>query len=99
MIPERSELAEGIFFNRISVDKFKTSRFSISFVTPLVDEARAAKVALLSTVLRQGTCTYKTPAALSRRQEELYSAILSSVVTKIGDYQLLHSRNIWTNSW
>ena len=89
MIPERSELAEGIFFNRISVDKFKTSRFSISFVTPLVDEARAAKVALLSTVLRQGTVTYKTPAALSRRQEELYSAILSSIVTKIGDYQLL----------
>lgn len=89
MIPERKELSAGIFFNRIPVDKFKTSRFSISFVTPLVDDDKAAKVALLSTVLRQGTCTYKTPAALSRRQEELYSAILSSIVTKIGDYQLL----------
>ena len=89
MIPERRELSTGIFFNRIPVDKFKTSRFSISFVTPLVDDDKAAKIALLSTVLRQGTYTYKTPAALSRRQEELYSAILSSIVTKIGDYQLL----------
>ena len=89
MKPERRELSAGIYFNRIPVDKFKTARISISFVTPLTDEAKAAKVALLSSVLRQGTATYKTPAAIARRQEELYSAILSSIVTKIGDYQLL----------
>ena len=89
MKPERRELSTGIFFNRIPIDKFKTSRISVSFVTPLSDEDKAAKVALLSSVLRQGTVTYKTPAAISRRQEELYSAILSSIVTKIGDYQLL----------
>ena len=100
MKPERSELASGIFFNRIPVDKFKTSRFSISFVTPLTDNERAAKIALLSSVLRQGTVTYKTPAALSRRQEELYSAILSSIVTKIGDYQLLtFSVNFLSNAF
>lgn len=100
MKPERSELSAGIFFNRIPVDKFKTSRFSISFVTPLTDAAKASKVALLSSVLRQGTITYKTPADISRRQEELYSALLSSVVTKIGDYQLLtFSVNFLSNAF
>ena len=100
MKPERNDLSTGIFFNHIPVDKFKTSRFSISFVTPLTDSERAAKVALLSSVLRQGTSTYKTPAALARRQEELYSALLSSIVTKIGDYQLLtFSVNFLSNSF
>lgn len=100
MIPERRELSPGIFFNRIPVDKFKTSRFSISFVVPLSDEAKAAKIALLSSVLRQGTFTYQTPAAISRRQEELYSALLSSIVTKIGDYQLLtFSVNFLSNAF
>ena len=100
MKPERSELSAGIFFNHIPVDKFKTSRFSIFFVTPLVDDVKAAKIALLSSVLRQGTVTYKTPAEISRRQEELYSAQLSSVVTKVGDYQLLaFSVNFLSNAF
>ena len=100
MKPERSELSAGIYFNRLPVDKFKTSRFSISFILPLTDDAKAAKIALLSSVLRQGTITYKTPAAISRRQEELYSAVLSSIVTKIGDYQLLtFSVNFLSNAF
>ena len=87
MKPERIQLAEGIYFNRVFTDKFKTSRLSIHFFTPLTDLAEASRVALISPVLRRGTRTYPTNTALSRRQEELYSASLGSFVSKTASCQ------------
>ena len=89
MKPERSELAEGIFFNRIPIEKFKTAHLSIYFVTPLCDEAAASRIALLPAVLRRGSRLHPTAADLARCQEDLYSATLGASVFKTGDQQVL----------
>ncbi len=89
MKPERIELLPGVFFNRIPVDIFKMSRLSLFFSVPLCDEPSASRLALLPSVLRQGTEAYPTAAAIVRRQEELYSADLGTGVFKAGDNQVL----------
>ena len=89
MKPERIELSDGIFFNRMPVDKFKMSLLSVYLTVPLTDESAASKIALLQYVLRQGTETYPTATAITRRLEELYSADFGSSVFKSGENQVL----------
>lgn len=89
MKPDSIEVSAGIHFHRMPVDKFKTTQLTIYLTLPLAEESMAAKVALLPYVLRRGTSTYQTSAAIVRRQEELYSADLSSGVFKLGECQVL----------
>ena len=89
MKPEKLEISAGIYFTGMPVDKFKTSQLTVYLTLPLTDDSTASKIALLPYVLRRGTRTYPTSAAIIRRQEELYSADLFSGVFKQGDRQVL----------
>ena len=89
MNPERIELYPHVFFNRLTVDKFKTEQLTVYMVVPLQNEREASHYALLPHVLRQGCNLYPSNTAISRRLEELYSADLSSGVFKLGDRQVV----------
>ncbi len=86
---ERTELQNEIYFTTIPTDKFKTEQLTLYLTVPLTNEADASRIALLPRVLRRGSSAYPTAAALVRRQEELYSADLSSGTIKIGESQVL----------
>ena len=89
MKPDKIEVSTGIYFHRMPVDKFKTAQLTVYLTLPLSDDSTASKIALLPYVLRRGTRTYPTSAAIVRRQEELYSADLFSGVFKQGECQVL----------
>lgn len=86
---ERNELEKEIYFNTVPTDKFKTEQLTVYLTVPLTGEADASRIALLPRVLRRGSRDYPTATALTRRQEELYSADISAGTTKIGESQVL----------
>jgi predicted Zn-dependent peptidase len=69
----RCTLKEGIFYNHLKTDRFKTGYFSINFILPLSRE-NVAYYALLPRVLRSGCESLPNRRAIVKRLEELYGA-------------------------
>ena len=84
----RSELRNGIFYNHIETDRFKTGFLSLNFIMPLERNEVAAN-ALLSNVLRRGCRAYPDQAAIGRRLEELYGADIVTRISKRGESQII----------
>lgn len=82
------KVQEGIYFTHIPETKFKNTRISISFFSPLKKENISAN-ALLSDLLSHGCREYPSLQSVNQRLEELYGAKISSNVTKMGDYQVI----------
>ena len=88
MLPEITNLGEGIVGQFIKNDRFNTTLISFNFYLPLKKET-VAENALLPFVLT--TCSEKYPdfSKLNYKLARLYGAELISSCEKVGDYQLL----------
>lgn len=81
-------LLPGITLHYVPVDKFTSNYFSVHFVTPLAKET-VSLYSLLSKVLTNGCASYPDKECFSKRLLDLYAAVYSSSVTKIGEEEAL----------
>ena len=79
--------AKGVKLCLIPTDRFKTSIVSASLAMPLKE--RVEERALLSALLRRSSGKYDDMTKMNRKLAELYGAILSSGVEKVGEAQLV----------
>ena len=82
------KIQEGIYFTHIPENKFKDTRISISFFSPLKKETISAN-AVLPDLLSHGCKTYPSLRMVNQRLEELYGSKISSSIAKMGDYQVM----------
>lgn len=82
------KIQEGVYFTHIPETKFKDTRISISFFSPLKKENLSAN-ALLPDLLSHGCKAYPSLRMVNQRLEELYGSKISSSIAKIGDYQVM----------
>ena len=59
----KKNIADGVNFNYLETDKFKTGFLSVNFIAPL-DQATAAKNALIPQILMRGSEKYPNMAEL-----------------------------------
>ncbi len=84
----REAIGEGIFFNMVPSDSFKSRELTVNFIVPLARDT-AAPDALLPAVLLRGTRTYPNLSAIQRRLASLYDAHLSGHTGKRGEAQVI----------
>lgn len=80
------ELLPGVRLTAVHTNKFKSSHFGVTLMTPLERE-HAAENALLGWVLRRGSRTYPDMQAISAALDELYGGVVEPLVTKKGETQ------------
>ena len=85
---EPLEILPGVRLRCVQTDRFKSSCMSISLLRPLCRE-EAAKNALLSNVLMQGSAQYPDMQSLSLALDELYGASLGPLCRKNGEIQTM----------
>ncbi len=81
-------LADGVVFNTIKDNRFKTSKITANIYMPLNSESVSANALLCYMLVR---CCKKYPdfTTLSRKLSSLYGAELNGSVSKMGDMQCL----------
>lgn len=84
----RKNICEGVAFNSIKEDKFKTMRMSVNVILPLAKET-ASEYALLRGVLTRSCKKYPDFTQFSKKLSSLYGTDLLSSVKKSGDNQIL----------
>ena len=82
------EISNGVNFNAIKDERFKTGRISVTMFLPL-DGKTASSYALLPFVLTNSCRKYPNFTSLNQKLADLYGASLFSDVSKIGDMQAL----------
>lgn len=82
------ELMPGVRMTAVHTNKFKSSYFGVTLLTPL-DREHATQNALLGSVLRRGSRTYPDMQAISAALDELYGGVVEPLVTKKGETQCL----------
>ena len=82
------EISNGVNFNVIKDERFKTGRISVTMFLPL-DGKTASSYALLPFVLTNSCRKYPDFTSLNQKLADLYGASLFSDVCKIGDMQAL----------
>lgn len=82
------EISNGVNFNVIKDERFKTGRISVNMFLPL-DEETASKYALLPFVLTNSCRKHPDFTSLNQKLADLYGASLFSDINKIGDMQVL----------
>lgn len=80
-------IAPGVRLCTHKTEQFKTSVISFNIVTDL--DENPGKKALLLNLLTRTSKAYPTITAMNRRLAELYGAVITPVVRKIGDAQVL----------
>ena len=83
----KRRIADGIGFNYLETEKFKTGFLSVSFIAPLSAET-AAKNALIPSVLLRGSVKYPNMAEINKKLDYLYASSLSARNTKRGERQV-----------
>ena len=86
---DKVNICKGVDFITVKDNRFVTSSISATIILPL-DNKTASQNALLLQMLKHSCKEYPDFTALNRRLDELYGANINSVVTKIGDCQMLH---------
>lgn len=95
----RKDLGNGIYYNHLQTDRFKTSYFSVNFILPLEEET-VAYYTVLPLILHRGCEKYPDRKQLARRLEALYGAGLEVRNTKIGEMQVVNfSINMIDNAY
>ena len=84
--PVRRQLMPGVWLTALQTRKFKSSYWSALLLTPLGEDT-AAMTALLPRVLNRGTARCPDRQRLAAALEELYGAVVSPVVVKLGEVQ------------
>ncbi len=81
------EIADGVRLVNVKTDKFKTSRISFTMATPLSGNISAK--AILPYLLHRRCAQYPDFSAFNGMLDELYGAIVSASVYKLGETMLL----------
>lgn len=81
------EIADGVRLINVKTDKFKTSRISFTMATPL--DGNISAKAILPYLLHRRCAAYPDFSAFKGMLEELYGAIVSASVIKLGEIMLL----------
>lgn len=84
----KKNVANGIDIIFVPSNQFKTNELAISLLVPLTKET-ASENALVSMLLCESSCKYKTLRELNTHLASLYGAVLSPAVTKLGENQLI----------
>ena len=82
----QTELMPGVRLTMVHTNKFKSSRFGVTLLTPL-DRQTASANALLCWVLRRGTRSHPDMQSVSAALDELYGGSIETLVTKKGETQ------------
>ena len=83
MIPTKHQVSEGIILNSVKTDKFKSSLLTFTVNLPMTKKNTANNM-LLTAVLKRGTRSYPSLAAMNKRLDELYSTSLDVRSARIG---------------
>ena len=86
---KRTEIANGVYFNTIFDDRFKTSRILVSMLTD-IDKDKCASYTAVSGLLVHSCREYPSFLKLSRRLDSLYGTTLSGSSGKRGDLQMVN---------
>lgn len=81
-------MENGVRFNFIKNNKFKTSMIGVFFSTPMTSENVSVN-ALIPAVLRRGTKKFPTMREISKKLESLYGAKFDCGVSKKGENQII----------
>lgn len=81
------EIADGVRLVSVKTDKFKTSRISFTMATPL--EGNISAKAILPYLLHRRCAQYPDFTAFNGMLDELYGAVVSASVVKLGENLLL----------
>lgn len=81
-------MENGVRFNFIKNNKFKTSMIGVFFSTPMTNENVSVN-ALIPAVLRRGTKNFPTMREISKKLESLYGAKFDCGVSKKGENQII----------
>lgn len=82
----RVQIADGVYFNTIFDDRFKTSRIAVTMLVELNKEDVAAN-AIVPNILARSCAEYPTFLELSRKLNLMYGASLSGRSGKMGEVQ------------
>ncbi|MCM1284998.1 MAG: insulinase family protein [Acetobacter sp.] len=82
------EIAEGVEFVSVNTNIFKTNELSVSLALPLKKETASVNALMINLISRK-TANYPTILSLNKKLANLYGAIVSSSVSKLGDCQIL----------
>lgn len=85
---KRKIIADGVAFNNVKVNRFKTIRMSVNLYVPL-NKKDAAQNALLRGLLTRSCKAYPDFTQFSKKLSALYGTDIVSSVKKTGDYQVL----------
>lgn len=85
---DREIIANGVAFNNIKVNRFKTIRMSVNLYVP-INEKDAAHNALLRGLLTRSCKEYPDFTQFSKKLSALYGTDIVSGVKKMGDYQVV----------
>lgn len=81
------EIADGVRLVSVKTEKFKTSRISFTMATPL--EGNVSAKAIIPYLLHRRCAQYPDFTAFNGVLDELYGAIVSASVNKVGENLLL----------
>lgn len=84
----QKEIMPGVRLTAVHTNKFKSSCFGVTLLTPLARET-ASENALLSWVLRRGTREHPDMRALSAALDDLYGGEIEGTVAKKGETQCI----------
>lgn len=84
----RKEIMPGVRLTAVHTNKFKSSYFSMTLLTPL-DRQTASEQALLPWVLRRGCRTYPDLQTISAALDDLYGGVIEPMVSKKGETQCI----------
>lgn len=84
----REKIADGVYFNFIPDNRFKTIRITASLFLPISKETASAN-ALAASLITRSCKAYPDFTSLSRKLDELYGAALYSTAKKLGEIQEL----------
>ena len=85
----RTEIADGVFFNTIFDDRFKTSRILVSMLTD-IDKEKCAANSAVAGLLVHSSKAYPSFVELSRKLDSLYGTTLTGSGGKRGDSQMVN---------
>lgn len=84
----KEKISDGVSFNFISDNRFKTGRITASLFLPISLKTASAN-ALAASLITRSCKKYPDFTSLARRLDELYGAALYSNVRKLGEIQAL----------
>lgn len=83
---KRVQIADGVYFNTIFDDRFKTSRIAVTMLVEMNEKTVSAN-AIVPNILTRSCRAYPTFLKLSRKLDMLYGASLAGANGKMGDFQ------------